>query len=204
MKLVLESENVKDYLQEIAPVICYSSAYIQDRISEINAKASTDFERAKIAFEIARDEVKHSFDTKDPMVTISAEEALKHQGGICFAKAHTFATLARGMNIPVGFCYQRVLRRPMDVQSGYALHGLNAVYLKEYGWFRVDPRGNKPGIDTQFSPFTKQLAYVIHEDLGEVDYPNVFTKPLDSVIQSMKSSKTTQELFLNRPDSIAG
>lgn len=202
MQLILESNQLSDYLTEVQPAIVFSTPYIQNRIKEIEAKAETDFDKAKMAFEIARDEVLHNFDTKDPIVTISAEEALQNKAGICFAKAHTFATLTRGMGIPTGFCYQRVLRKPMDTSSGYALHGLNAVYLKEKGWFRVDSRGNKPGIDSQFNAEQEQLAYVIHEDLGEIDYPNVFIKPLDSVIESMKDSATSQELFFNRPESI--
>lgn len=202
MQLIIESQNIQNYLTEIQPIIHFSSPYMMKRIEQIKQEGKTDFERAKIAFEIARDEVKHSFDTKNPIVTISAEDALINQEGICFAKAHTFATLARGLGIPTGFCYQRVLRKPMDIKSGFALHGLNAVYLKEYGWFRVDPRGNKPGIDSQFTGDHEQLAYTIHPNLGEVDYPTVFMHPLDTVIQSMEESKTSQELFFNRPEEI--
>ena len=29
-----------------------------------------------------------------------------------------------------------------DVGPPYCLHGLNAVFLPEHGWYRVDPRGN--------------------------------------------------------------
>jgi transglutaminase-like putative cysteine protease len=82
------------------------------------------------------------------------------------------------------------------------LHGLNAVYLEESGWFRVDPRGNKPGIDSRFSIEEEKLAYPIRTELGEVDYPNVFTAPLPSVLTSMHESCNTQELFYKRPEAI--
>lgn len=201
MELRLESKNINDYLGEIPPAIVYKTSLIQKTIKEIESKASTPKERAKIAFEIARDQVHHSFDTNGDLITISGDQALEKKEGICFAKAHLLATLLRGMGIPTGFCYQRVLRKK-TVDSGYALHGLNAVYLKETGWFRVDPRGNKPGIDSEFSPEVEKLAYPIRPELGEVDYPYVYTKPLNPVIKSMQESKDAHELFYKRPEEI--
>lgn len=201
MKLIPESENMEDYLKEIPPVIRFNTPLIRQKIMEIESKVSSKKERAKIAFEVARDEIKHTFDTKDKVITISGEEALEKKEGICFAKSHLLATLLRGMGIPAGFCYQRVLRKG-TVESGYALHGLNAVYLDEVGWFRLDPRGNKPGIDSQFSTKEEKLAYPIREELGEIDYPNIFIAPLSSVIKSMHESKDSDALFYNRPLAI--
>ena len=39
------------------------------------------------------------------------------------------------------------------------LHGLNAIWLAEFGWYRVDARGGKPGIATRFAPPVEQLAF---------------------------------------------
>ncbi len=201
MELHLESERLEDYLREIPPVVVFSTPLIQEKIRAISAEASEPEQRARLAFLVARDEVHHSFDTQNRTVTINAEDALEQQEGICFAKSHVLATLLRGMGIPTGFCYQRVLRKG-TVESGYALHGLNAVHLPEVGWFRLDPRGNKPGIDAQFSTTQERLAYPIREELGEVDYPNVFTKPLPAVIESMEDSKDSFELFFKRPERL--
>lgn len=201
MKLQLESRNLEDYLREIPPVIQFDAPMVRQKIKEIESKATTKTEKAKLAFEVARDEIHHSFDTKYEGVTINAEDVLEKKEGICFAKSHLLATLLRGMGIPAGFCYQRVLRKG-TVESGYALHGLNAVYLDETGWFRLDPRGNKPGVDSQFSIHEEKLAYPIRTELGEVDYPNVYTKPLLSVIDAMKDSADSNELFYKRPEKI--
>lgn len=201
MKLLLESDRLADYQAEIPLIVEFSTPLVQETIDRIKTHASSETERARLAFEIARDEIHHSFDTKNEIVTIGAEDALRNKEGICFAKSHVLATLLRGMGIPAGFCYQRVLRKG-TVDSGYALHGLNAVYLKNPGWFRLDPRGNKPGIDAQFSIDDEKLAYPIREELGEVDYPNVFTKPLPSVIAAMQESKDSFELFFKRPESL--
>lgn len=198
---MLESEVIGDYLKEVPPVIQFSTPLIREKIEEIKAQTDSPQERARIAFELARDGISHSFDTQYKPVVITAEEALEQKEGICFAKSHLLATLLRGMDIPAGFCYQRVLRKG-TVESGYALHGLNAIYLPETGWFRVDPRGNKPGIDSQFTTDKEQLAYPIRTELGEVDYPNVLTEPLLSVIDAMRESKNCQELFYKRPEEL--
>ncbi len=197
--LRIRSNNIDDYLKEIPPIIQFNTPLIKQKINEIESKATTKLERAKLAFEVARDEIQHSFDTQSKVITVSAEDVLAKKEGICFAKSHLLAALLRGMGIPTGFCYQRVLRKNA-IESGYALHGLNAVYLEEYGWFRVDPRGNKPGVDSQFSMEEEKLAYPIREELGEIDYMDVLTTPLTAVVMSMYTSKDCQELFFRRPE----
>jgi len=201
MDLRLESDHLDDYLKELPPVVEWHSPLVREKVVWIAGRASTKRELARLAFEVARDEVAHSFDTGHPAVSISAEDALRNGEGICFAKAHLLASLLRGLAIPCGFCYQRVLRKG-TVESGYALHGLNALHLEDAGWFRVDPRGNKPGIDAQFSTEEERLAYPIRPELGEVDYPEVFTAPVASVLDAMRSSVDTHALFFRRPEAL--
>lgn len=201
MELRLESHDLRDYLKEIPPVITWNTPGVKARINSIQSRSPDKREQARLAFELARDEISHSFDSGQPLVSVSAEDALSNGDGICFAKAHLLASLLRGMGIPCGFCYQRVTRKG-TIESGHALHGLNAVYLDEVGWFRVDPRGNKPGIDSQFSMSEEKLAYPIRPELGEVDYPDVLVTPLPGVIEAMRSSCNTQELFYKRPESM--
>lgn len=201
MELQIESKELKDYLKEVPPVIQFNTPLVQDKIQFIKSKASSDRERAKMAFEIARDEIAHNFDTQSDTISINSEDVLKSKEGICFAKSHLLTSLLRGMDIPAGFCYQKVLRKG-TVESGYALHGLNAVYLPKTGWFRVDPRGNKPGMDSQFTTEKEQLAYPIRPELGEIDYPVVLTEPLQAVVTSMQESSDCKELFYKRPTDL--
>lgn len=201
MKLQLESTRLEDYLQEIDGIIDFKSPFIQEKIQEIKLIAQSKQERAELAFKVARDDIAHSFDTKSKIITIDAEDAMEKKEGICFAKSHVLAALLRGMDIPAGFCYQRVMRKG-TVESGFALHGLNAIYLEEFGWFRVDPRGNKEGIQSEFSIHEEKLAYPIREELGEVDYPNVFVNPLKSVVNAMQESKDCHALFFDRPEAL--
>ncbi|GAB1396798.1 MAG TPA: transglutaminase family protein [Saprospiraceae bacterium] len=201
MKLKPESEKLDDYLGSVLPFIVFETPLVKSKILEIKSITNNKALQAKIAFEFVRDNISHSFDTNSSLITIGAEETIEKQEGICFAKSHLLASLLRGSGIPAGFCYQRVLRKA-TVESGYALHGLNALYLDGTGWFRVDPRGNKAGINSQFSTDEEKLAYPIREELGEVDYPDIFTKPLASVTKSMEESGDCHVLFYNRPEAL--
>lgn len=199
MELIIESDKLTDYLKAIPPVIQFDSSLIRKQISAITSQTDSIKERAKLAFEFSRDKIQHSFDSDScTQVTINAEDVLEKKEGICFAKAHVLASLLRGMGIPTGFCYQLTF----SPKVGFAMHGLNAIYLEESGWFRVDPRGNKPGIDSQFTTDKEQLAYFIDTEKGEIDYPNVFIEPLPLVISAMHNSKNVKELFLNRPKAL--
>ncbi|WP_102272954.1 transglutaminase-like domain-containing protein [Cytobacillus massiliigabonensis] len=201
MHLIITEDDQKVYLDETG-VINFRHPLIQKKIAEFQHAGKTKSERAEMAFHFVRDSIQHSFDIESMEITITASETLEKSEGICFAKAHLLAALLRGMNIPAGFCYQRVTRKGTS-ESGYALHGLNALYLEDVDqWFRVDPRGNKAGVYSEFSISPEKLAYPIRSELDEFDYPYIYGHPLDSVIQSMKNSLDCRELFYKRPESI--
>ena len=151
---------------------------------------------ARECFEFVRDEIKHSWDYKLKPVTYKASDVLKHGTGYCYAKSHLLAALLRANDIPAGLCYQRLTIT--DVPP-FCLHGLNAVYLKPYGWYRIDARGNKKGVSAEFSPPTEKLAFPIATK-GEADLPEIWADPLPIVIQALKQYKTVQEVANNLPD----
>lgn len=201
MKLIQVNNSLQAYLQE-TPIINFSHPLIQEKVTEFTRKAETMEERAELAFNFARDEIKHSFDVHGKIVTNSASEAVEIKEGICYAKAHVLAALLRAMNIPTGFCYQRVTKTGTP-ESGYALHGLNAIYSETTNsWFRVDPRGNKPGISSEFNSSQEKLAYPIRTELDEVDYPYIYSEPLPEVISSLECAANCQDLFTHRPEKI--
>ena len=80
----------------------------------------------------------------------------------------------------------------------YCLHGLNNIYLKEYGWYRVDARGNKEGVNAQFNPPYEQLAFELGED--EFDLPEILAEPLDEVIEALKTHGCYAGMIENFPD----
>ncbi len=153
-------------------------------------------EIAKKCFEFVRDEIKHSWDFKQNPVTCSASDVLKYRTGYCFAKSHLLAALLRANKIPTGLCYQRLTIT--DVPP-FCLHGLNAVYLESYGWYRVDARGNKQGISAEFCPPVEKLAFPILKK-GEADLPEIWAEPLPEVTVVLTRCRTYQEVADNLPD----
>ena len=59
MILQPDSSNLSDYLTEIPGIIEFSTPGVQATIHTITQKASTDYDRARLAFEYARDEIRH-------------------------------------------------------------------------------------------------------------------------------------------------
>ena len=152
---------------------------------------------AKNCFEWVRDNIYHSSDYKMNPVTCRASEVLKHQTGYCYAKSHLLAALLRTNSIPAGFCYQRL--SIFDNGAPYSLHGFNAVHLPEYGWYRIDARGNKEGVNAQFTPPQEQLAYSLNFP-EEVDCQEIFAEPLPVVVEALQTYKTWDEMLNNLPD----
>ena len=154
---------------------------------------------AKNCFEFVRDEIDHSGDIAADQATYKASEVLEHKTGWCYAKSHLLAALLRANDIPAGLCYQRLSQG----ESGppYSLHGLNAVYLKDFGWYRVDPRGNKPGIDAQFTPPQEQLAFSV-QDENEGDLECIYAAPLPEVAAALQCNVDYKMMTQNFPDKI--
>ena len=152
---------------------------------------------AKRCFEFVRDEICHSGDAKDDITTCKASEVLEHRTGWCYAKSHLLAALLRANGIPTGFAYQR-LSCSEYTPDVYCLHGLNWIYLKAYGWYRVDARGNKEGVDAQFDPPHEKLAFAVGEN--EFNLPENLPEPLDVVIEALQTHKSYDEMVCHFPD----
>lgn len=157
----------------------------------------TDEVVAKACFEFVRDEIKHSWDYQMNPVTCKASDVLFHGTGYCYAKSHLLAALLRANQIPAGLCYQRLTIS--NDQPPFCLHGLNAVYLKQHGWYRIDPRGNKEGVDAQFIPPLEQLAFPILSE-GEADLPEIWSEPLTAVVGVLKRYSDFLDVANNLPD----
>lgn len=163
------------------------------------ASGSSTYETAKACFEHVRDEIQHSVDFRRNPITCRASDVLREGTGYCYAKSHLLAALLRANGIPAGFCYQR-LSRDDNGRPPYVLHGLNAVFLPEFGWYRIDARGNKIGVNAQFSPPVECLAFT-PQFAGESDFPEIRAEPLSCVIDALKSCGTWDDLFEQLPDS---
>jgi len=174
-------------------------ANLAERIAAYS-QGETDY--IKNAYEYVRDEISHSADIKGKVVTCKASEVLRAKEGICFAKSHLLAALLRYKSIPAGFCYQRLILD--DEATPYLiLHGLNAVYVKEYRkWIRLDTRGNKAGVDAQFSLDAEKLAFSVRSSKGEEDILVIFATPDQNVIAALTDNKTFDSLWANLPTEL--
>lgn len=154
-------------------------------------------ETARACFEFVRDQIRHSGDYQLNSATCRASDVLLCGTGYCFAKSHLLAALLRANGIPAGFCYQRL--RVNDCGPPYCLHGYNAVLLPEHGWYRIDARGNKNGVDAQFAPPNEQLAFLIQAN-NEYDFESILPDPLSCVVTSLQKSNGWQSVLANLPD----
>lgn len=66
-------------------------------------------------------------------------------------------------------------------------------------WYRIDPRGNRSGIDVQFTPPVERFAYCPRLP-GESDLPVIWPDPLAIVVEALRSFKRWDSLFENLPD----
>jgi len=152
---------------------------------------------AKYCFEWVRDTIKHSHDYRLSPITCCASEVLAAGTGYCFAKSHLLAALLRANGIPAGFCYQRLSRD--DTGPPFVLHGLIAVHIPQFGWYRIDPRGNRADIDAQFTPPLERLAFRVRLP-EEADLPEIWADPLPVVVDTLRSYNTWDTLWENLPD----
>jgi transglutaminase-like putative cysteine protease len=151
---------------------------------------------ARRCFEFVRDMIFHSYDHHMNPVTLKASEVLEHRTGFCFAKSHLLAALLRANRIPAGLCYQRIVLKDTGT---YGLHGLNAVYLPAHGWYRADARGNKEGVDAQFTPPVERLACSLAIE-GEEDLAGIYADPLPEVVAVLTQYNNYLDVRKNLPD----
>ena len=165
------------------------------------AGAGSEADIVRACFAFVRDEIAHSADVRRGPVTCSASSVLRNGVGFCYAKSHLLAALLRANGIPAGLCYQRLATG--DSAAPYCLHGLNAVYLADVGWYRLDPRGNKAGMDARFDPPREALAFAANGP-GEGDLPGILAEPLPVVTGVLERCGSYQEVLACLPDLAPG
>lgn len=189
---------MKNYLTA-STYIDFDHPDVAARAAALAEGAATALEVARNCFGFVRDEIRHSADYKLNPVTCKASDVLRHGTGYCYAKSHLLAALLRANGIPAGLCYQR-LSVGTD-GAPYCLHGLNAVHLPQFGWYRIDARGNKPGVAAQFSPPTEALAFAVRPPM-ERDLPEIWAEPLPVVIEALETYTTYDQVLANLPDVV--
>lgn len=201
MNIILYSNKIDEYLK-YDNVIDYNNEAITELSDTLFQKANNEFDFIKMTYEFVRDNISHSADINEDIITCTASEVLKAGHGICFAKSHLLAALLRCKSVPAGFCYQKLI---LDDETAPVLiyHGLNGVYIKDYKkWIRIDARGNKTNVNAQFSIETEQLAFPVRPKMGEVDSFIVYPDPDIKILEKLKTNKTRTELWNNLPTEL--
>ena len=71
--------------------------------------------------------------------------------------------------------------------------------LEPHGWYRIDARGNKPGVQADFSPPVERLAFAVISP-GEADLPEIWPEPIPAVLDVLLKYRTYKEVAENLPD----
>jgi transglutaminase-like putative cysteine protease len=216
MQFVMKQRSFDDYLRStdvmnyVDPKIQFVAQYLMSKmmqkISEEPEAVYSDpeIELTRITFEFVRDRISHSSDIISSRVTCKASDVLLYKEGTCYAKAHLLAALLRANGIPTGLCYQYV-RLDGTEQTPLILHGLNAVYFESLGtWIRLDARGNKEGVNSQFSLDDEKLAFRIDPGMGELDVPSIYADPDRTVLTALYKYDCLSDLMDNLPSSLHG
>lgn len=192
------SEDINEYLK-CDEVIDFDNTDVSKLADQLYSESESETKFLKMAYEYFSDMISHSADISADTVTCSASEVLKAGHGICFAKSHLLVAILRSKSVPAGFCYQKLV---LDDETAPVLiyHGLNGVYLREYEkWIRLDARGNKPGVNAQFSIDSEMLAFPIRPEKGEVDVPVIYADPDTEIVKTLQSYGLRSELWDNLP-----
>ncbi len=194
MRFILEEDDMSEYLMA-TKYVDYHTPCIEKKAAELFADCKTDAEKVKKAFLFVRDEISHSWDIKSSIITKNASEVLTYKEGICYAKSMLLAALLRHEGIPTAFCYQRLTVFDMP-DSGYCIHCLNAVYLKDLNrWVRLDARGNTNGSHSEFSLDEEHLAFPVRKEYDEIDFPTLFAHPLKNTTDALEQSENCEHLI---------
>lgn len=180
--------------------IDYNSEAIGCKASELFSADMTDTQKAKVAYEFVRDEIPHSFDCNAEVITAKASDVLKHKTGICHAKANLLAALLRSQGVPTGFCFQHITLLDDD-SLGYCVHAYNAVFV-EGKWIKLDARGNKQGVNAQFSIDKPILAFPIRAEYDEYFWKGIYAIPHMATMKMLESATCLQDVLDIIPDTV--
>jgi transglutaminase-like putative cysteine protease len=192
-----ESESWNGYVEDTI-TIDWQTPAVLDAARRLASGERGDEAKARACYHFVRDEIAHSADAGHDALPCRASEVIVARTGIGFAKSHLLAALLRASGVPAGFCYQ-VVRRGED-EPGTVLYGFNGVYLASLArWIALDARGNRPGLDAQFSTGEPRLAV-----RGEWVYPKIYTRPAQVVVDLLSRNSSLAKIADHIPEELPG
>ncbi|MFJ6479292.1 MULTISPECIES: transglutaminase-like domain-containing protein [unclassified Streptomyces] len=199
MQLIQQDPDIQAYLVS-DEAIDHWNPIVQETADALWLTGGDAYSYARAAFEFVRDAIPHAGDSGDPRVTWRASDVLAAPGGICYAKSHALVALLRARGVPGALCYQRLAD---DDGANPVVHGLIALRLPgSTRWSRLDPRGNKPGVDARFDLDRERLAFPVRPELGEIDYPELHAVPHPAVLKALQESADRPQSWRNLPTAL--
>ncbi len=191
-----------EYLEK-TEYIDYDAPAIKSLAERLREESSDELSLIKNTYYFVRDEIRHSWDAQDRRVTVSASDTLREGVGICWAKANLLAALLRANGIPAGFSYQRLTLGDTP-DTGFCIHAMNTVFVSGLNkWIRLDARGNKEGVNAEFSVDKEQLAFQIKSE-GEIDYHDNHSYPDQGLMKVLRESTDALDMYLHHlPDQLS-
>lgn len=187
MPFLTQIDSLKLYT-ELSEIVDYNHPAITEKSLEFKEADLDTLKLVETVYHFVRDEIFHSMDIGNQKVTFKASKVLENGHGICFAKSNLLAAFLRSLEVPTGFCYQK-----LSHEGGFILHGLNAAFINNK-WVRMDARGNREGVDAQFS-MDKEILAFYPKQKGEKDYPGVYSQPIPFVVDAFAGSGNVQEVY---------
>jgi len=172
--------------------IDFMEPIIQSKAKELFSDKMTEIQKAEVAFLFVRDEIQHSFDIGAEVITAKASDVLKYETGICHAKSNLLAALLRSQGIPTGFRFEYITLANDD-SMGYCIHCLNAAFLNSE-WTEMDARGNKEGVNAEFSLKERKLAFFPRTEYNEYFIAGIYSEPDFVTMKMLNIASTLHEV----------
>ena len=177
-------------------IIDWHQPSLRELAGRLRGGEADDVAVAHRCFEWVRDQIPHTADHHLDPVTCAASQVLTQGTGFCYSKSHLLAALLRANGIPAGFVYQR-----LSLGEGqFCLHGLNAVWISQFGWYRLDARGNRSDLSAEFAPPAEHLPFGCSA-AGERTFAGIWAEPIGVVIAALQAHRRRDALLDHLPDA---
>ncbi len=197
-----ETPRWQGYVEDTI-TIDWQTPPVTEKARELAEGCTDDVSKARSVFAFVRDRIEHTADAGRDELPCRASEVLAAGTGIGFSKSHLLAALLRAVGVPAGFGYQ-VLRRSTE-GTETLLYGFNGVYLpSRERWILLDARGNKPGLDAEFSIDAPRLAVAADPSRGEWIYPLIWTRPAAVIVDLLSRNRSLSRIAEHVPAELPG
>ena len=85
--------------------INFTNPLIVEKVKELRGKSKNPLDYINQAYLFVRDEISHTWDVKETIVSKKASDVLRNKTGICWTKSCLLAALLRANGIPAGISY---------------------------------------------------------------------------------------------------